>query len=64
MQSNLFLDSPTRAGILISLSLPLFFGPLFAWGQSSDLKDGVNESVMTYVRGQEIDSMLSKYVRP
>jgi len=52
------------AGRLISLTLPLFFCPASAWGQSGDVVLADHETVTTDVRAQEIDAMLSKYFRP
>lgn len=52
-------------GLFIALTLPLFFSPVAAWGQSDDVVPAaVGETGRTDVRAQEIDSMLLKYFAP
>jgi CubicO group peptidase (beta-lactamase class C family) len=51
--------------LFIALTLPFFFIPVAAWGQSDDVVPAaVGETGRTDVRAQEIDSMLSKYFAP
>jgi D-alanyl-D-alanine carboxypeptidase len=63
MTSN-FYHYCRRTGLFISLALPLFFSPVFAWGNSGDVVVAVDEAVTAYARAEEIDGMLSKYFKP
>lgn len=64
MSPSQFWNSLRRAGLFITITLPIFFSPASAWAQSGDVATAIDETDTSYFRTQEIDGMLSKYFKP